>query len=115
MYEWSYETSIDINNDGVPLNVIAWQGSGATLNESLYHAGRTELDNVQHAQMDRDKTKAETRSLGSRRASAEWAVARVLQPTRFPDSPFGQVHLLVEAKQWRNPGENEPPPAHVGD
>lgn len=86
-----------------------------TLTESLYHAGRTDLDNVQHAQMDRDKAEAETRSLVSKRASAEWGVAKVLQPTRFADSLFGQLHLLVEARHWRNPDEDEPPPAHVGD
>ncbi|HEY0341184.1 MAG TPA: TolC family protein, partial [Steroidobacteraceae bacterium] len=34
-----------------------------TLTESLYRAGRTDLDNVQHAQMDRDKAQAETRTL----------------------------------------------------
>ena len=60
-----------------------------TLTQSLYHAGRTDLDNVQHAQMDRDKAEAETRSLVSRRASAEWAVARVLQPDRFADVVLG--------------------------
>ena len=27
-----------------------------TLTESLYHAGRTDLDNVQHAQMDRERS-----------------------------------------------------------
>ena len=86
-----------------------------TLTESLYHAGRTDMDNVQHARMDRDKAEAETKSLVSRRASAEWAVAKVLQPTRFADSLFGQLHLLVEARHWRNPDEDEPPPAHVGD
>ena len=86
-----------------------------TLTESLYHAGRTDLDNVQHARMDRDKAAAETRSLVSKRASAEWAVAKVLQPTRFADALFGQLHLLVEAQHWRNPDEDEPPPAHVGD
>ena len=86
-----------------------------TLTESLYHAGRTDLDNVQHAQMDRDKAEAETRSLVSRRASAEWAVAKVVQPTRFADVLFGQLHLMVEARQWRNPGGDEVPPAHVGD
>ena len=57
-----------------------------TLTESLYHAGRTDLDNVQHAQMDRDKADAETRSLVSKRASAEWAVAKVVQPARFADA-----------------------------
>jgi len=86
-----------------------------TLTESLYHAGRTDMDNVQHARMDRDKAEAETKSLASKRASAEWAVAKVLQPTRFADSLFGQLHLLVEARHWRNPDEDEPPPAHVGD
>lgn len=86
-----------------------------TLTESLYHAGRTDLDNVQHAQMDRDKAEAETRSLVSKRASAEWGVAKVLEPTRFADALFGQLHLVVEARQWRNPDEGEAPPAHVGD
>jgi outer membrane protein TolC len=86
-----------------------------TLTESLYHAGRTDLDNVQHAQMDRDKAEAETRSLVSRRASAEWAVSKVLQPTRFADSLFGQLHLLVEAARARDPGEDEPSPARQGN
>ena len=65
--------------------------------------------------MDRDKAEAETRSLVSRRASAEWAVAKVVQPTRFADVLFGQLHLLVEARHWRDPNENELPPAHEGD
>jgi outer membrane protein TolC len=52
-----------------------------TLTESLYHAGRTDLDSVQHAQMDRDKAEADTRTFASKRASAEWGVARVLQPS----------------------------------
>lgn len=86
-----------------------------TLTESLYHARRTDLDSVQHAQMDRDKAGAETSSRVSRRASAEWAVVKVLQPTRFADSLFGQLHLTVEARHWRNPNEDELPPAHVGD
>lgn len=86
-----------------------------TLTESLYHAGRTNLDNVQHAQMDRDKAEAEARSLVSKRASAEWAVARVVQPTRFADVLFGQLNLMVEARQWRNPDEGDRPPQHVGD
>jgi outer membrane protein TolC len=85
------------------------------LTESLYRAGRTDLDNVQHAQMDRDKAEAQTRTLVSRRAAAEWAVARTLQPTKFPDTLFGQLHLQVEARQWRYGDENEAPPAHVGD
>ena len=70
-----------------------------TLTESLYRAGRTDLDNVQHARMDRDKAEAETRALVSRRASAEWAVAGVVQPTRFADVLFGKLHLIVEARR----------------
>jgi outer membrane protein TolC len=86
-----------------------------TLTESLYRAGRTDLDNVQHAQMDRDKAEAQTKTLVSRRAAAEWGVARALQPTRFPDALFGQLHLQVEARHWRYGDETEEAPAHVGD
>lgn len=77
------------------------------LTDSLYHAGRTDLDSVQHAQMDRDKVEAETRTLASRRAFAEWAVARALRPGQFPDLLFGQLHLQVEARRWRD-GEEKP-------
>jgi outer membrane protein TolC len=86
-----------------------------TLTESLYHAGRTDLDNVQHAQIDRDKAETETKTLISKRAAAEWAVARTLQPTQFPDTLFGQLHLQVEARRWRYGDETEEPPAHIGD
>jgi hypothetical protein len=81
----------------------------------LYHAGRTDLDNVQHAQMDRDKAEAETRTLASRRSAAEWAAARALQPSQFPDVLFGQLHLQVEARRWRDGDDKDEPPAHVGD
>ena len=65
--------------------------------------------------MDRDKAEAETRELVSRRASAEWAVARVVvQPTRFADVLFGQLHLMVEARHWRVTDEAEAPAAHPG-
>jgi len=73
-----------------------------TLTRSLYHAGRTDLDNVQHAQIDRDKTEADTKALASKRASAEWAVTRALRPTVFPNVLFGQLHLQVEARRWRD-------------
>ncbi len=85
------------------------------LTESLYRAGRTDLDNVQHAQMDRDKAEAETRTLASRRAAAEWAAARALQPSQFPDVVFGQLHLQVEARQWQDGDDKDQPPAHVSD
>jgi outer membrane protein TolC len=86
-----------------------------TLTESLYRAGRTDLDNLQHAQMDRDKAEAQTRMLASKRASAEWAATRATMPTLFPDALFGQLHLQVEARRWRSGDENDEPPAHIGD
>jgi outer membrane protein TolC len=86
-----------------------------TLTESLYHAGRTDLDSVQHAQIDRDKAEADTRTFASKRSSAVWGVARVLGPTRFPDTLFAQLHLQLEAKQWREGDEKDTPPAHIGD
>lgn len=69
-----------------------------TLTESLYHAGRTDLDSVQHAQMDRDKAEAQAKSLVSKRASTEWAVAKVVQPTRFTCA------LLGSCICWFKPG-----------
>jgi Outer membrane efflux protein len=86
-----------------------------TLTESLYHAGRTDLDSVQHAQMDRDKAAAGTRSFASKRASAVWGIARALQPSQFPDVLFEQLHLQVEARRWRDGDDKDEPPAHVGD
>jgi outer membrane protein TolC len=71
------------------------------LTESLYHAGRTDLDNVDHARMDRGKAQAEVRTLESRRTFAEWAAARVLEPDAFPSLIFGQLHLEAQAQQWR--------------
>ena len=75
------------------------------LTQSLYHAGRTDLDSVQHAQLDRDKAEAEIRTLASRRAFAEWAVARALRPGQFPSLLFAQLHLQVEAQRWRDGSE----------
>jgi outer membrane protein TolC len=71
------------------------------LTQSLYQAGRIDLDSLQRAQMDRDKAMADTRTLASRRASAQWAVARALQPEQFADFLFAQLHLQVEAQRWR--------------
>ena len=85
------------------------------LTQSLYHAGRTDLDNVQRAQMDRDKAQADTRTLASKLAFAEWAVARALQPGQFADSLFAQLHLQVQAQRWREGDDKDVPPAHLGD
>ena len=70
---------------------------------------------TQHAQTDRDKAEADTRMLASKRASAQWAVARAMMPTLFPDALFGQLHLQAEARNWRDGDEKDEPPAHIGD
>jgi outer membrane protein TolC len=71
------------------------------LTQSLYRAGRTDLDSVQHAQIDAEKAEADTKTLASKRSSAEWAVARALLPEQFPDLLFDQLHLQVQAQRWR--------------
>jgi outer membrane protein TolC len=73
-----------------------------TLTESLYRAGRTDLDNVQHAQMDKDKADTDVRTLESRRAFAQWAAARSLRPGEFAQMIFQQLHLEPEAQRWRD-------------
>ena len=72
------------------------------LTQSLYRAGRTDLDNVQHSQIDVEKSSMDTQMLASRRSSAEWAVARALLPEQFPDLLFDHLHLQVQARQWRD-------------
>jgi outer membrane protein TolC len=69
-----------------------------TLTESLYRAGRTDLDNVQHAQMDKDKADTDVRTLESRRAFAQWAAARSLRPGEFAQMIFRQLHLEPESQ-----------------
>jgi outer membrane protein TolC len=72
------------------------------LTESLYHAGRSDLDDVQHAQIDRDKAETDVRTLASKRAVAEWATARALRPARFPDLLLQQLHLQVADEEWHH-------------
>jgi len=76
-----------------------------TLTESLYHAGRSDLDDVQHAQIDRDKAEMEVRMLASKRAVAEWATVRALRPARFSDLLLQQLRLQAADEEWhrRNP------------
>ena len=38
----------------------------------------------------------------------EWAAVRALRPTQFPDIVFGQLHLQVEARHWREGDEQDP-------
>jgi outer membrane protein TolC len=71
------------------------------LTESLYRAGRSDLDDVQHAQIDRDKAEADARTLASKRAVAEWATARALKPARFADLLLQQLHLQTAEEEWQ--------------
>ncbi|MDB6107027.1 MAG: TolC family protein [Gammaproteobacteria bacterium] len=79
-----------------------------SLTQSLYKAGRTDLDSVEHAQMDRDKAATYVQTLESKRAFAEWAAVRVLQPAEFPNLLFGQLHLQVQAQRWRDGDQPAP-------
>ena len=53
--------------------------------------------------------------LASKRAFAQWDVAKVLQPRLFADVVFGRLNLQVEARRWRDGEEKNEPPAHVGN
>jgi hypothetical protein len=55
-----------------------------TLTESLYKAGRTNLDEFEHAEIDLQKSLAEVETLASQKARAAWDVERALQATMFP-------------------------------
>jgi outer membrane protein TolC len=85
-----------------------------SLTESLYRAGRTDLDSVQHARMDRDKVRTEVLALASKRALAAWTATRALQPAKFPGLLFGELHLRVDLRDVRHedsdgqlPGDSE--------
>jgi outer membrane protein len=55
-----------------------------TLTESLYKAGRTNLDEFEHAEIDLQKTVAAVETLASQKTRAGWDVERALQGTIFP-------------------------------
>jgi outer membrane protein len=65
------------------------------LTEAQYSAGRKDLDDVDHAQMDRDAAEAELEKLESARAFAQWQAARALFPRQFPVALMQQLHLEV--------------------
>ena len=75
----------------------------------------TPIDNVERAQMDRDKSEAESRSLVSMRVSAECIFGADVATHALLRFPFFSVARLVEARHWRNSDEKELPPAHIGD
>jgi len=65
----------------------------AMLTQSLYRAGRTDLDSVDRAGIDRDKAAADVATLGSRRTYAAWAVVRALEPEQFVELLLQQLHV----------------------
>lgn len=72
-----------------------------SLTQSLYHAGRTDLDNVERAEMDRDKAAADVKTFESKRAAAEWLAARTLEPRQFPALLLRQLHLITRDEHLR--------------
>jgi len=54
------------------------------LTDSLYKAGRTSLDELDHANIDLQKAEADVETLGSERMRAGWDVERALEAANFP-------------------------------
>ena len=65
------------------------------LTQAQYHAGRKDLDAVQHAAIDRDAAEAELEKLSSQRALAEWTAERALLSQQFPGMLLRQLQLHV--------------------
>lgn len=61
------------------------------LTVSLYKAGRTDMDSVEHAELDLEKVQTEFRTMASHRLLANWDVARAFQATRFA---YALLHQL---------------------
>jgi outer membrane protein TolC len=63
------------------------------LTESQYRAGRTDLDNVEHARLDRNKARATVATLKSQNAVALWALARATRPGESSYPPMTRKAL----------------------
>jgi outer membrane protein TolC len=68
-----------------------------SLTQAQYRAGRTDLDSVEHAQIDADKATADVQSQASKRAFAAWMALRALRPADFTGQILHQLHLTVDA------------------
>jgi len=62
-----------------------------TLTESLYKAGRANLDDLEHARIDLQKIAAERTALTSETALAAWDVERTLSAGAFPTALMQRV------------------------
>jgi outer membrane protein TolC len=71
------------------------------LTNSLYRAGRSDLDSVEHARLDQLKARSEVQTQESKRTLSQWLVTRSVQPAQFAGLLFREVHLEAAAWQWR--------------
>ena len=63
------------------------------LTEAQYDAGRTDLDTVEHARMDRDASQADLDRLNSQLVLTEWMVERTQSPKQFPVVVLRELHI----------------------
>lgn len=54
------------------------------LTESLLQAGRSDLDDLEHAEIDVQKSIAEVETLASHKGGAAWNLERALRAANFP-------------------------------
>jgi outer membrane protein TolC len=73
------------------------------LTESLYKAGRTNLDEFEHAQIDLQKSLAEVETLESEKTRTAWDVERALQAAIFPTQLMRRVGVEL-ADQYLQDG-----------
>jgi outer membrane protein TolC len=69
------------------------------LTEARYRAGRTDLDDVQHAEMDRNDAAAAVRRLAAEQALADWGAIRSLRPGRFRVMLLRSLDLEANSSQ----------------
>ena len=66
------------------------------LTQAQFDAGRTDLDTVEHARMDRDTAQADLDKLSSQLSLSEWMVERTQSPKEFPVLLLHQLHLELQ-------------------
>ncbi len=64
-----------------------------TLTESLYQAGRADLDSLAHARIDWQKAQAEVDTLASQALLAKWDLERSFQATQFPRTLLNRLNI----------------------
>jgi outer membrane protein TolC len=65
------------------------------LTRAQFHAGRKDLDAVEHATMDRDTAQADLETFDAQRAIAEWGAVRAVLPRDFAALVFRELHLEI--------------------